>query len=65
MQYADEVGLPAVHKKILEFRAVHGANWEPTPLLARLAESGRTFSDWDTERSNARAAADKTYQGHG
>ena len=65
MHYADEVGLPAVHKRILEFHAVHGANWEQAPLLSRLAASGRTFSDWDSERSNARAAADKAHQGHG
>jgi 3-hydroxyacyl-CoA dehydrogenase len=64
MQYADEVGLPAVHKRILEFRAAHGANWEPSPLLARLADSGCTFSNWDSGHSNAHAAADKTHDGH-
>ena len=47
MHYADEIGLPEVHKRILEFRAAHGANWEPSPLLARLAESGSSFSAWD------------------
>jgi 3-hydroxyacyl-CoA dehydrogenase len=49
MQYADEIGLAALHKRILEFRAVHGANWEPTPLLARLAASGSSFSTWDSD----------------
>jgi 3-hydroxyacyl-CoA dehydrogenase len=53
MRYADEVGLPAVHKRILEFRAVHGANWEPSPLLARLAESGSSFSTWDSNHAGS------------
>ena len=52
MQYADEIGLAAVHKRILEFRAVHGANWEPTPLLARLAASGSSFSTWDRDHAD-------------
>jgi 3-hydroxyacyl-CoA dehydrogenase len=52
MQYADEVGLPVVHKRILEFRAVHGANWEPSPLLTRLAETGSSFAAWDGARSS-------------
>jgi 3-hydroxyacyl-CoA dehydrogenase len=43
MHYAEEVGLPSVYKRILEFRTTHGANWEPSPLLARLAESGSSF----------------------
>jgi 3-hydroxyacyl-CoA dehydrogenase len=64
MHYADEVGLPAVHKRILEFRAVHGANWEPTPLLARLAESGSSFSAWDSASSRLRPASDKAHDDH-
>jgi 3-hydroxyacyl-CoA dehydrogenase len=50
MRYADSVGLNGVYKRILEFRAVQGANWEPSPLLARLAEEGSSFSALDTER---------------
>ncbi len=56
MHFAEELGLPVVYKRILEFRATHGANWEPSPLLARLAESGGTFSAWDSERSNTLTA---------
>ena len=52
MHYADEVGLPVIKKRILEFRATHGVNWEPSPLLARLAESGSSFSAWDSAQSN-------------
>ena len=48
MHYADETGLRAVCQRTLEFRSVHGANWEPAPLLMRLAESGSSFSDWDS-----------------
>ena len=52
MQYADEIGLAAVHKRILEFRAVHGANWDPSHLLARLAQSGSSFSTWDSDHAS-------------
>lgn len=45
LHYADEIGLNAVYRRIVEFRAIHGINWEPNPLLARLAESGGSFSD--------------------
>jgi 3-hydroxyacyl-CoA dehydrogenase len=47
MHYADEAGLPVVYQRILELHALHGANWEPAPLLARLAESGSSFSAWE------------------
>jgi 3-hydroxyacyl-CoA dehydrogenase len=49
LHYADGIGLPTVYKRILEFQAAHGMNWEPSPLLARLAESGSSFSARDTE----------------
>ncbi len=48
MHYADEVRLPIVHQRILEFRATHGANWEPSPLLAHLAESDGSFFAWES-----------------
>jgi 3-hydroxyacyl-CoA dehydrogenase len=64
MHYADEVGLATVSKRMLALREVHGSGWEPSHLLARLAESGSSFSTWDRDRSNAHAAADKTHQGH-
>jgi 3-hydroxyacyl-CoA dehydrogenase len=44
LHYTDEIGLNAVYRRIVEFRAVHGINWEPSPLLTRLAESGGSFS---------------------
>ena len=48
MHFADELGLAVVYQRILEFRATHGANWEPSPLLARLAESDSSFSAWNS-----------------
>jgi 3-hydroxyacyl-CoA dehydrogenase len=50
MHYADETGLRVVCQRIIEFRSVHGANWEPAPLLRRLAESSSSFSKWDSAR---------------
>jgi hypothetical protein len=57
MHYAEEVGLQAVYQRILEFQRIHGANWEPSPLLAQLAEQGSSFSAWDSTRSASRTAA--------
>lgn len=56
MHFADEVGLPFVHQRILRFRAKYGANWEPSPLLAHLGESGSTFSAWDSSGARMIAA---------
>jgi 3-hydroxyacyl-CoA dehydrogenase len=50
MHNADETGLRVVCQRIIEFRSVHGANWEPAPLLRRLAESSSSFSKWDSAR---------------
>jgi 3-hydroxyacyl-CoA dehydrogenase len=50
MHYADEVGLRAVFQRILEF------NWEPAPLLARLAASNSSFSNWDNARLKQQGA---------
>ena len=47
MWYADSVGLPAVHQRITEFQARHGALWTPAPLLAHLASKGGTFAALD------------------
>jgi len=58
MHYADEVGLKVVYQRLLEFQRTHGANWEPSPLLARLAEKSSSFSAWDTARSGLRTAPD-------
>src|SRR5581483_4109849 len=53
MWYADTVGLKKVHERIVAFERQHGALWAPAPLLARLAEAGRTFADLDKEKEAA------------
>ena len=53
MFYADQVGLKNVYDKICEFRDRYGADyWQPAPLLEKLANQGKTFAQWDQERSN-------------
>ncbi len=51
MFYADTVGLPEVYRRVKEFEAQHGELWEPAPLLKKLAEEGKTFSQWAKEVS--------------
>jgi 3-hydroxyacyl-CoA dehydrogenase len=51
MWYADTVGLKTVYDRVREFEQRHGAGWAPAPLLKQLAESGRTFADFDRERA--------------
>jgi 3-hydroxyacyl-CoA dehydrogenase len=52
MFYASTVGLPRILARIEEFEKRQGSElWSPAPLLRRLAESGKTFENW-----NARAA---------
>ncbi len=52
MFYADQVGLKNVYDKICEFRDRYGEQyWRPAPLLQQLAEAGKTFAEWDAERS--------------
>ncbi len=44
MYYADRVGLPAVHERLLRYADQVGAEYfTPAPLLARLAHAGRGF----------------------
>lgn len=51
MHYADHVGLKNVYDKICEFRDLYGEEyWKPAPLLKELAESGKSFAQWDKER---------------
>lgn len=50
MWYADTVGLQKVYRRISEFHQQHGELWEPAPLLKHLAESGKTFAEFDKER---------------
>jgi 3-hydroxyacyl-CoA dehydrogenase len=51
MWYADTVGLEKVYRRIQEFHERFGAQWEPAPLLKRLAEQGKTFSGLDAEKA--------------
>ncbi|MCG8415906.1 MAG: 3-hydroxyacyl-CoA dehydrogenase NAD-binding domain-containing protein, partial [Pseudomonadales bacterium] len=52
MHYADHVGLDKVYASICEFRDRYGADyWQPAPLLEQLAKEGKTFAQWDKERS--------------
>jgi 3-hydroxyacyl-CoA dehydrogenase len=50
MWYADTVGLAEVYRRISEFERQHGELWAPAPLLKRLAESGKTFAEFDREQ---------------
>jgi 3-hydroxyacyl-CoA dehydrogenase len=47
MWHADTVGLQKVYERICEFHQQHGELWQPAPLLRRLAETGKTFADFD------------------
>jgi 3-hydroxyacyl-CoA dehydrogenase len=51
MKYAELVGLKKVYERICEFEKQHGEWWKPAPLLKKLADEGKTFSDWDKERA--------------
>lgn len=51
MWYADTVGLKKVYDKVRQFEKEHGSLWEPSPLLAELAESGKSFADFDKSKS--------------
>ncbi|HEU0122256.1 MAG TPA: 3-hydroxyacyl-CoA dehydrogenase NAD-binding domain-containing protein [Bryobacteraceae bacterium] len=44
MFYADSLGLPEVLSRIEALREIHGAQWEPAPLLVRLAREGGSFN---------------------
>jgi 3-hydroxyacyl-CoA dehydrogenase len=47
MWYADTVGLKRVYDRVQAFARDHGDLWRPAPLLKQLAESGKTFADFD------------------
>jgi len=44
MYHADTVGLKRVYETVRGFHKTHGALWTPSPLLQRLAESGKSFT---------------------
>ena len=56
MWHADAVGLRQVCDRVREFEKQHGHWWRPAPLLAQLAGQGKTFAEWDQERSAAQSA---------
>lgn len=45
MHYGETIGLDKVYDQICRFQAEHGKIWEPAPLLRRLADQGKKFSD--------------------
>jgi len=44
MYYADTIGIGKIYEAVRGFHRQHGKLWEPSPLLARLAESGKSFT---------------------
>ncbi len=50
MWHASAAGLRKVYDRVCEFERLHGEHWRPAPLLRELAESGKTFEDWDRAR---------------
>ncbi|HXJ17665.1 MAG TPA: 3-hydroxyacyl-CoA dehydrogenase NAD-binding domain-containing protein [Candidatus Polarisedimenticolia bacterium] len=53
MWYADTVGLKKVYDRVCEFQRQHGELWDPAPLLKKLAETGRTFSEYQRGAAQA------------
>ena len=51
MWYADTLGLDKIYQRVLHYEGRHPHWWRPAPLLKELAEQGKTFSQWDAERS--------------
>ena len=45
MFWADAVGARAVHDQVAEWHGRYGARWAPSPVLAKLAESGGLFRE--------------------
>jgi 3-hydroxyacyl-CoA dehydrogenase len=50
MWYADSVGLKQVYERVSEFHRQHGELWQPAPLLKRLAEQGKTFTEFSRDQ---------------
>ena len=56
MFYADTVGLDKVLAGIKEFEGRHGADlWAPAPLLEKLAAEGKSFEQYDRQKTGAAA----------
>jgi len=47
MFYADQVGVKTIYETLAKLHGKHGGNTlEPAPLLKELAESGKSFADF-------------------
>ncbi len=46
MYWADTLGLTRVYEQVAAYHRLHGAFWEPAPLLQRLALQGKSFRDF-------------------
>jgi 3-hydroxyacyl-CoA dehydrogenase len=53
MWYADSVGLKKVYESVRDLHRRHGMLWEPAPLLKELAESGKTFAEFQRKAAPA------------
>ena len=53
MHYGDTVGLKKVYDRVCEFEKEQGFWWNPSALLKELAESGKTFAQYDLEKTAA------------
>jgi len=51
MWYADTVGLKKVEERIRAFEKQHGEHWKPAELIQRFGEAGKTFADFDHEKT--------------
>ena len=47
MHYADSIGIEGIYRSVCRYHDTHGAWWEPSPLLRRMAEEGSTFAERD------------------
>jgi 3-hydroxyacyl-CoA dehydrogenase len=45
MYWADTIGAAPIHRQVTEWHERYGKRWEPSTLLARVAESGTRFRD--------------------
>jgi len=60
MFYADTIGLAKIYDRIAAFHLELGPRWKPAPLLARLAEEGSTFREFDARLKGIEAPASQS-----
>jgi 3-hydroxyacyl-CoA dehydrogenase len=54
MFFADEVGLSTVLAGIEKYgKRLHAPDWQPAPLLKKLAAEGSTFAAWQAARAGS------------